>query len=106
MTKLNNLASIIEANDNGLETGNSLLIEKLLPYRRSLCTYYADKFQCEPILMVVMVCNAVQYGLIVPSNEFGDALYQYCETMEFEDEEDRAEFEELVSFQSIPFSKL
>lgn len=106
MNKLNNLASIIKANDNGLETGEALLIEKLLPYRRSLCTYYTNEFRCEPILMIVMVCDAVQYGLIVPSNEFSEALSNYCDTMEFDDGDERENFEELVSFQSLPLNNL
>lgn len=95
------LHEIIKLNEDH-ET--SLLVESLIPYKKSLLTYYKDYFCCEPILMVTSVSNAVQYAKIVPSNEFKDAIYAYIGVdyvnEENEDSEEFAEFE-TINFNSI-----
>jgi hypothetical protein len=94
---------IIEAISN---PENNILIEKILPYKRSLHVYYSRLFCCEPILMVISVSNAVQYGTIVPSNGFSEALDHYINSCQFESEEDAEAERETVSFNSIYLSKL
>jgi hypothetical protein len=83
----------------------SVLIERLVPYKKSLCIYYTRYFSCEPILMVVMVANAVQYAQIVPSNEFSDAVFHWVESMDLE-EEDKEGAIETISSNSILLEKL
>jgi hypothetical protein len=79
------LYEIIEANE---KDKTSILIEKLIPYKKSLLTYYRNLFPSEPILMVTMVANAVQYAQIVPSDEFTEAISDWMgEPIDFDDEE-------------------
>lgn len=66
---------------------DSISTETLYPYKRSLLTYFEDYFCCEPVLMVTDVFNAAQYAIIVPSNEFSDALEAYLEECDLDEEE-------------------
>lgn len=66
------LYQIIDAIDDD----ESVSYETIHPYKRSLKTYYADRWSCEPIFMVLFLTNACCWGKIVPSNEF-DAALQY-----------------------------
>lgn len=92
------LHEIIKLNENE-ET--SILIESLLPYKKSLNTYYKDLFSCDPILMVTCICNAVQYAKIVPSDDFLECVSNYVDTIQFDNEEDKENEIELINFQSI-----
>lgn len=84
-----------------LEPGNkSILVEKMMPYKKSLYTYFKDYYCCEPILMVTDVFNAAQYGQIVPCNEFNEAIDIYLQDSDLTDEE-KEEQNELISFNSI-----
>ncbi len=96
------LHQIIETNDNGT---SALLTEMLYKYKKSLYTYYKDLFCCEPVLMVTTVFNAAQYALIVPSNEFNEAIEHYLQNEEMTDQE-KEEQNELTSFQSIMLKDL
>jgi len=96
-----NLSQIISTNDNGTQ---AILTEILFKYKKSLFTYYSRYFNCEPILMITDVFNAAQYALIVPANEFNDAIDTYLEGNDM-NEEERENERELISFQSIPLSK-
>ena len=98
------LYEIIALND---KPHNSILIESLIPYKNSLYTYYKDYFCGEPVLMVTSVCNAVQYGKIVPCNEFTDSIIQWLNNPDCmnEDNDNFSEFE-TINFNSIPLSKL
>lgn len=79
------LYEIIEANE---KDNISILIELLVPYKKSLFTYYSRWFCSEPVLMVTMVANAVQYAKIVPANEFAEAISDWMgEPIDFDDEE-------------------
>lgn len=91
------LHEIIEVNESGKK---SILIELLHPYKNSLYVYYKRLFCCEPVLMVTDVTNAAQYALIVPSNEFNEAIGHYYND-ENMTEEEREQINELVSFQSV-----
>jgi len=86
---------------------NSVLIEQIIPYKKSLLTYYTNYFTSEPILMVTAVFNAAQYGVIVPANEFIDAICEHLNDLECmnEDSGNYAEYE-TICFNSIPLSKL
>jgi hypothetical protein len=82
----------------------AILIESMLPYKRSLLTYYRDLFPSEPVLMVVAVCNAVQYAKIVPSGEFSEAIEEYIDA---DSSEEDKEFErECIASYSIMLSDL
>ena len=98
------LHEIIELNE---DITKDILIELLLPYKKSLLTYYNDLFLSEPVLMVTMVSNAVQYGKIVPSAEFTEALIEYIEDPDCmeEDNENFCEYE-TISFNSIMLKNL
>jgi len=91
------LHEIIATNAAGT---SSILVELLGKYKKSLYTYYQDQFNCEPVLMVTDVFNACQYALIVPANEFQEAIYAYLESSELTEEEINDQVE-LISFQSI-----
>jgi hypothetical protein len=87
------------------EPEKSILIELLVPYKKSLLTYYSRLFSCEPLLMVVSVTNATQYGIIVSANEFSEAIEHHLNGCNTDSEERKGE-RELISFNSIPLSKL
>lgn len=101
-----NLSSIITANESHTQ---SILIETMLPYKKSLLTYYSNYFgsRNEPMLMVTDVFNAAQYGKIVPANDFQDAIAAYLDDYNCSDEnsENFAAYE-TICFNSIPLSKL
>ena len=86
------LHEIIDINDKGTD---SILIEKLAPYKNSLFTYYSNLFTSEPVLMVTDVFNAAQYALIVPINEMSEAQAIYLQ------DRDCSQERELINFQSI-----
>lgn len=83
------LHEIIKANE---DDKSSILIELLIPYKKSLLTYYREQFNSEPMLMVTDVFNDAQYGKIVPSCELYDAIMLYLdEDLSEEDEENAIE---------------
>ena len=72
-----------------------------MPYKKQLQIYFENWYpMSEPILMVTDVMNAAQYGLIVPSGEFEEALQSY-----YGDNLD-ADIQELVSYQSVLLKNL
>jgi hypothetical protein len=88
---------------------NSILIELLVPYKKSLVTYYKNEFSShdEPLLMVTNVMNAAQYGKIVPMSEFQDAICEYLDDYNCMDEEsENFSAYENICFNSIPLSRL
>jgi len=98
------LHEIIESNE--VET-SSILIELLVPYKKSLLTYYSRLFPSEPILMVTSISNACQYSKIVPDGEFTEALINYIGDYNCMDEENENFCEyETICFNSIPLSNL
>lgn len=100
------LHEIIAANESDTQ---SILIEKMLPYKKSLLAYYKSYFgsRNEPMVMVTDVFNAAQYGKIVPANDFLDAINAYLQDYNCSDEtsENFAAYE-TICFNSIPLSKL
>jgi hypothetical protein len=100
------LHEIIKLNESH---SNAILVELLIPYKRSLLTYYTDLFCCEPILMVTDVMNACQYAKIVPANEFSEAVCAYM-GVPYIDEDDHESVErtwyEVMCANSMPLSKL
>lgn len=98
------LHEIIE--QNAIDT-NSILIELLLPYKKSLYTIFSREYRGEPVLMVTDVFNAAQYGKIVPANDFIDAVCAYLDDYNCTDEEsENYAAYETICFNSIPLSKL
>lgn len=55
----------------------AVLYEKIHPYRRSIRIYFKSYYNSTPILIPVMVSNAVQYCLVAPEGEVSDAIVQY-----------------------------
>ena len=98
------LHEIIE--QNAIDT-NSILIELLLPYKKSLYTIFSREYRGEPVLMVTDVFNAAQYSKIVPANDFIDAVCAYLDDYNCTDEEsENYAAYETICFNSIPLSKL
>lgn len=89
------------------ELKNSVLIEQIIPYKKSLLTYYNNYFTSEPVLMVTSVFNAAQYVIIVPANELIESIGDYLQDCECMNEESpNYEQYETICFNSIPLSKL
>ena len=97
------LYEIIEANE---KDNISILIELLVPYKKSLFTYYSRWFCSEPVLMVTMVANAVQYAKIVPANEFAEAMDEWVNADNTLSDEDKEDEKETINFNSIMLKDL
>lgn len=99
------LHEIIELNENH-ET--SLLIEKLLPYKKSLLVYYKNQFTSDPMLMVTDVMNAVQYGKIVPAGELNEAINAYLQVPYIIIDQDDEDFDEdlFAQWETICFNSI
>jgi hypothetical protein len=93
--KLHEIIALCEVGEQSIST------EILFKYKKSLYTYYKRYYNCEPLLMVTDVFNACQYALIVPANEFQDAIDVYLSNDKEMSEEDRANQTELIAYQSI-----
>ena len=78
------LHTIIE-NLEGLKS--AVLIEKMIPYKKSLQTYFNAYFNDEPMLLFVSVSNAAQYAIVCPCSETFEALQSYDDTLTDEDKE-------------------
>jgi len=66
---------------------DSVLIEKMVPYKKSLLAYFSSKFSSEPVLMVTAAMNAAQYGRIEPTNELTDAVCAYLDDYDCDNED-------------------
>ena len=99
------LHEIITQNENHTQ---SIDIALLMPYKKSLLAYYSDLFCCEPILMVTDVFNAVQYGKIVPSSEFDQAICDWLEIDFIEQDEKETNFDEDIfsNYETINFNSI
>ena len=82
------LHEIISAMEDGTD---SVLIELMIPYKKSLLTYFQDRFPGEPVLMVTSVTNACQYAKIVSSCDFEEAICQEL-GVDYIDQEDTDNF--------------
>lgn len=78
------LHEIITAMENPTD---SVLIEKMVPYKKSLLAYFSSKFSSEPVLMVTSVTNACQYGRIEPANEMNEAICAYLDDYDCQNED-------------------
>lgn len=86
---------------------SSVLIKQIVPYKKSLLTYYTDYFTSEPFLMVTSVFNAAQYGIIVPMDEFMESVCEYLNDNNCTDPDSETYSEyETICFNSIPLSNL
>jgi hypothetical protein len=75
----------------------------ILPYKRSLRTYYQNWHLGEPILMITSVFNAGALGLVVPADEYHEAVYSYLAEHNPEteyDSEDWNSYVEVISANS------
>jgi len=65
----------------------SVLIENMVPYKKSLLAYFTAQFPSEPILLVTSVTNACQYARIEPAGELTDAICAYLDDYDCANEE-------------------
>lgn len=70
---------------------DSVLIEKMIPYKKSLLAYFSSRFTSEPVLMVTSVFNAAQYGRIEPAGELNDAICAWLDDYDCDNEESEYE---------------
>lgn len=83
-----------------IEANRELMVERLFPYRKSLNVLYPNH-----VLMVTTVCNAFQSAKVVPANEFSEAIEEYVQTLEVDEE--TMEYErEVINFNSIMLESL
>ena len=82
------LHEIIETIDDDI----SVSYEEVQPYRKSLKTYYAERWCSAPKFMVLFLTNSICAGKIVPSDQFDEAL-RY--------ESDRSDEREIITFNSF-----
>ena len=78
--------------------------ELILPYKKSLRTLLQSRYNGEPILMVTSVFNAGSMGLVVPADEFNDAIHHYLIEHNPEtkvDSEDWESYSETINANSI-----
>lgn len=78
----------------------SVLIENLIPYKKSLLTYYAARYTSDPLLLIVSVSNAAQYGLICPMDDAIEAINTYFDGA-INDAEEMEHTIEVTLFNSI-----
>jgi hypothetical protein len=103
MNKIKNLASIIEANG---DPKTSILYETLHPYLKSLYVYYKNEFNCEPVLMLTTLYNAAQYAKIVPCYELHEAICDWLNIWDFQDDPKSKYFdaEQFAEYETIQFN--
>ena len=98
------LHEIIKTMESGKD---SVIIEELFKYRKALKVYYNNYFSGGAILMVTAVFNACGYGIIVPEDEFNEAICTYLNDFDCsnEDNENYSEYETICA-NSIPLALL
>ena len=79
--QLNQIIKRLESNKE------AVLVELLLPYKKSLLTYFSAYFSSEPLLLVISVSNAAQYATVCPCDEIHEALESYDDELTDEDKE-------------------
>jgi hypothetical protein len=86
----------------------SILIEKLIPYKKSLLVYYTDLFSGTPILMVTDVFNSCQYGKIVSSSELEESIFAYLgvDYIETDENEPNFDFDLFAQYETISFNSI
>ena len=79
-----------------------VMLDHMQPYIRSLYIFYRHSFCCEPVLMVTSVTNSASLGMIVPSEEFQDAVFHYVEENHPEATPgEKKEYMETINFNSL-----
>ena len=99
------LHEIIEINE---DHEKSILIERMIPYKKMLNIFFNRDFTSEPLLMVTSVFNAAQYGKIVPAGEFMEAVYAYMGVCYVETDEEEEGFDEdkFAEYETICFNSI
>ena len=99
------LHEIIEINE---DHEKSILIEKIVPYKKMLYTYFQRQFSSEPMLMVTEVSNAAQYAKIVPIGEFAEAIYAYMGVGYVVEDPEEEDFDEdlFAQYETICFNSV
>jgi hypothetical protein len=92
------LHEIISISERGT---SAVRIDFIVPYKKSLKTYFERYYNSEPVLIVTAVFNACSYGFICPANEMHDAIDIYLNEDKELSEEDKEQEREVISSQSI-----
>ena len=97
------LHEIIEINE---DHEKSILIEKMIPYKKMLNIFFNRDFTSEPMLMVTSVSNAAQYAKIVPAGEFTEAVYAYMGVGYVVEDSEEEDFDEdlFAQYETICFN--
>jgi hypothetical protein len=73
----------------------------IVPYKKSLKTYFEGHYNSEPVLVVTDVFNACCYGFICPANEMTEAIRTYLDADSNLSEDEKGIALENISAQSI-----
>lgn len=97
-----------EINQANQVIGNSILIDEIVKYKKSLITYWSDMYcvnEDQLILVVTDIMNAAQYGFIIDAAQFSEVVEEYVETLDLNEEDKQNEIE-TIQFNSIQLNKL
>lgn len=96
------LHEIITTNATGTQ---AIRTDLLLPYKKSLLTYFRRYYNSEPLLIVTDVFNIGGYGIIAPESEASEAVQVYLDSAEIDDD-DRESAEEVIWANSLALKDL
>ena len=97
---MTNFESIVEA----IQSSETIKYTDAKKYKDQLINHYK-----ETELTDLIMTTDDSYGywvLILPVNDYSDALHHYLETQDFDDDEERAYLEELLNFNARNFSDI
>ena len=77
------LCEIVEQFDNN----KMLQYEEIVPYKKLLYRYYKEFYNCEPVLLVEPVSNAITGVMVVPEMVVADAIDDYINSLQCDDNE-------------------
>jgi hypothetical protein len=98
-----------EINQANQVIGNSILIDEIVKYKKSLITYWSDMYcvnEEQLILVVTDIMNAAQYGFITEAGQYQEVVEEYVNTIPDMTEEDKENEIENINFNSIQLNKL
>lgn len=83
------LSKLIDIFNN--EHTESILWDKVSPYKKILYVYYKNLFMCEPVWLVTSLTNSTCYGRIVPETELYESIMSYLEVPYIDSENEEIE---------------
>jgi hypothetical protein len=97
-----------EINQANQVIGNSILIDEIVKYKKSLITYWSDMYNVNEdqlILVVTSVFNSGSYGFITEVDQYTEVVQEYVDNLDLSKEDADYEFEN-INFNSIQLNKL